>query len=79
MNDTKTDCGCGDYIVIKAMEDDVYVDGITKGPHTRIHNTITLHKGEVLVAQFTEITAAMKVKGEAVIYTGYGEVMSETK
>ena len=66
-----------DYIVIKALEDGVCVEGVTRGSTTRTHHTEKLQKGEVFVAQFTENTAAMKVRGEAILYTGHGEVRSE--
>lgn len=66
-----------DYIVIKALEDGVTVMGLTRGQNTRYHHVEKLDKGEVYVAEFTETTSAVKVKGEAVIYTKHGEVKSE--
>lgn len=65
-----------DYIVIKAEEDGVTIIGITRGKDTRFHHTEKLDKGEVYIAQFTEITSAMKIRGKAVIYTKHGAVNS---
>lgn len=65
-----------DYILIKAEEDGVTIIGITRGKDTRFHHTEKLDKGEVYIAQFTEITSAMKIRGKAVIYTKHGTVES---
>ncbi|HZG60277.1 MAG TPA: trp RNA-binding attenuation protein MtrB [Anoxybacillus sp.] len=68
-----------DYIVIKALEDGVNVIGLTRGADTRFHHSEKLDKGEVLIAQFTEHTSAIKVRGKAVIQTGHGEITSDSK
>lgn len=68
-----------DYIVIKAMQDGVNVIGLTRGADTRFHHSEKLDKGEVIIAQFTEHTSAIKVRGEAVIQTSHGEINSESK
>lgn len=68
-----------DYIVIKANEDGVNVIGLTRGSDTRFHHSEKLDKGEVLIAQFTEHTSAIKIRGNAKILTQYGEVNSEPK
>ncbi|WP_044748049.1 trp RNA-binding attenuation protein MtrB [Bacillus alveayuensis] len=68
-----------DYIVIKALEDGVNVIGLTRGADTRFHHSEKLDKGEVLIAQFTEHTSAIKVRGKAVIQTSHGEITSEAK
>jgi transcription attenuation protein (tryptophan RNA-binding attenuator protein) len=68
-----------DYIVIKALEDGVNVIGLTRGADTRFHHSEKLDKGEVLIAQFTEHTSAIKVRGKAVIQTSHGEIISEAK
>ncbi|MBA2870170.1 transcription attenuation protein (tryptophan RNA-binding attenuator protein) [Anoxybacillus calidus] len=68
-----------DYIVIKALEDGVNVIGLTRGADTRFHHSEKLDNGEVLIAQFTEHTSAIKVRGKAVIQTRHGEITSETK
>lgn len=68
-----------DYIVIKALEDGVNVIGLTRGHDTKFHHTEKLDKGEVMMAQFTEHTSAIKIRGMAKIYTAYGEVESGNK
>jgi transcription attenuation protein (tryptophan RNA-binding attenuator protein) len=69
----------GDYIVIKAQDDGVNVIGLTRGTDTRFHHSEKLDKGEVMIAQFTEHTSAIKIRGNALIKTFYGDVESETK
>ncbi len=64
----------GEYFVVKAKEDGVQVIGLTRGRDTRFHHTEKLDKGEVMIAQFTEHTSAIKVRGKAVIYTKHGTV-----
>lgn len=68
-----------DYIVIKAKEDGVNVIGLTRGSDTRFHHSEKLDHGEVLIAQFTEHTSAIKIRGNAQIITSYGEVESDAK
>ena len=69
----------GDYVVIKALEDGVNVIGLTRGPDTRFHHSEKLDQGEVLIAQFTEHTSAIKVRGKALIQTQHGEIQSDAK
>ncbi len=69
----------GDYIVIKAIDDGVNVIGLTRGTDTRFHHSEKLDRGEVMIAQFTEHTSAIKIRGNAKIMTCYGEVESEIK
>jgi transcription attenuation protein (tryptophan RNA-binding attenuator protein) len=69
----------GDYVVIKALEDGVNVIGLTRGSDTRFHHSEKLDQGEVLIAQFTEHTSAIKVRGKALIQTRHGEIQSEAK
>jgi transcription attenuation protein (tryptophan RNA-binding attenuator protein) len=64
----------GDYVVIKAKDNGVHVIGLTRGQDTRFHHSEKLDKGEVMIAQFTEHTSAIKIRGKAVIYTRYGQV-----
>src|SRR2546421_6244421 len=64
------------YIVVKALEDGVVIMGLTRGKDTRSHHSERLDAGEVLVAQFTELTAAIKVRGKAEILTDVGKVES---
>lgn len=65
-----------DYIVIKAEEDGVTIIGLTRGKDTRFHHTEKLDCGEVYIAQFTEMTSAVKIRGRASIYTKHGKVES---
>lgn len=67
----------GDYFVVKAKENGVHVIGLTRGQDTRFHHTEKLDKGEVMIAQFTDHTSAVKIRGKAVIYTRYGVVDTE--
>jgi transcription attenuation protein (tryptophan RNA-binding attenuator protein) len=67
----------GDYFVIKAKEHGVHVIGLTRGQDTRFHHTEKLDKGEVMIAQFTDHTSAVKIRGKAVILTKYGKVDTE--
>ena len=64
------------YVCIKALEKGVSVIGVTRGDDTKFHHTEKLDTGEVLIAQFTEKTSAMKVRGKADIYTQFGMIHS---
>jgi transcription attenuation protein (tryptophan RNA-binding attenuator protein) len=66
----------GSYIVVKALEDGVIIMGLTRGRDTRSHHSERLDAGEVLVAQFTDLTAAIKVRGRAEILTEVGRLVS---
>ncbi|MCM3738857.1 trp RNA-binding attenuation protein MtrB [Oceanobacillus luteolus] len=72
MKDTKTD-----FIVIKALEDGVNVIGLTRGTNTKFHHTEKLDKNEIMIAQFTEHTSAVKIRGKALIQTSNGEMSNE--
>lgn len=72
--DSDMDKIVGDYIVIKAEENGVNVIGLTRGKDTRFHHTEKLDKGEVLLAQFTENTSAMKIRGKATILCKHGQI-----
>jgi len=63
-----------DFFVIKALEDGVNVIGLTRGNDTKFHHSEKLDKGEVMIAQFTEHTSAVKVRGKAIIQTSHGEL-----
>ncbi|MCM3586499.1 trp RNA-binding attenuation protein MtrB [Mesobacillus maritimus] len=65
-----------EYVVIKANEDGVNVIGLTRGSDTRFHHSEKLDQGEVMIAQFTEHTSAIKIRGNAKIMTSYGEITS---
>ena len=64
----------GDYIIVKAEENGVNIIGLTRGKDTRFHHTEKLDKGELYIAQFTENTSAMKVRGKAKIYSKHGVI-----
>lgn len=66
-----------DFIVIKAKSDGVTVIGLTRGTDTKFHHTEKLDKGEVMIAQFTEHTSAIKIRGKAIIQTAHGEMDTE--
>ncbi|SMB83041.1 transcription attenuation protein (tryptophan RNA-binding attenuator protein) [Desulfonispora thiosulfatigenes DSM 11270] len=66
------------YIVIKAMENGVHISGLTRGRDTKFHHTEKLDGGDVVIAQFTEQTSAMKIKGKALIYTEHGIIKAGT-
>jgi transcription attenuation protein (tryptophan RNA-binding attenuator protein) len=65
------------YVVIKALSDDVSIIGLTRGEETRTQHTEKLGAGEVMIAQFTEKVSAIKVKGNAEVYTAYGVIKTE--
>lgn len=65
-----------DYVVIRAEENGVNIIGLTRGSNTKFHHTEKLDKGEVLLAQFTENTSAIKVRGKARILCRHGEIHS---
>jgi transcription attenuation protein (tryptophan RNA-binding attenuator protein) len=63
-----------EYIVIKAKENGVTIIGLTRGKDTRFHHTEKLDKGEVMIAQFTEHTSAIKIRGKADLFTRHGKL-----
>ncbi len=63
-----------DYVVVKALENGVTIMGLTRGKDTKSHHSEKIDKGEVLIAQFTEITSAIKIRGKAKIYTKHGVI-----
>lgn len=67
----------GEYIVIKADEDGVNVIGLTRGTDTRFHHSEKLDKNEMMIAQFTEHTSAIKIRGKATLQTSHGEMKTE--
>lgn len=67
-----------DYIVVKALEDGVTLIGLTRGRDTRFHHSEKLDQGEVMIAQFTEHTSAIKIRGKAEILTKHGQMNSGT-
>ncbi|HUZ88831.1 MAG TPA: trp RNA-binding attenuation protein MtrB [Candidatus Acidoferrales bacterium] len=69
--------GGGRYVVVKALQDGVVIMGLTRGRDTRSHHSERLDTGEVLIAQFTGVTAAIKVRGKAEILTEFGRILSD--
>jgi transcription attenuation protein (tryptophan RNA-binding attenuator protein) len=65
-----------DYVMIKALEDGVTIIGLTRGENTTFNHTEKLDKGEVLMAQFTENTSAIKIRGNAEIVSKHGKLNS---
>ncbi|MCK8815752.1 trp RNA-binding attenuation protein MtrB [Natroniella sulfidigena] len=66
-----------DYIMVKALEDGVTIIGLTRGEQTKFHHTEKLDQGEVMIAQFTKHTSAIKIRGKAELITKHGRVESE--
>lgn len=65
-----------EYILIEAEEDGVHVIGLTRGSDTKFHHSEKLDAGEVMIAQFTEHTSAMKIRGKAKIHSAHGTVQA---
>ena len=65
------------YIMVQALENGVTIIGLTRGYNTKFHHTEKLDKGEILIAQFTEHTSAIKIRGKAKVFTKLGVVESE--
>jgi transcription attenuation protein (tryptophan RNA-binding attenuator protein) len=70
------EAAAGRYVVVKALEDGVTIMGLTRGKDTKSHHSERLDAGEVLVAQFTELTAAIKIRGRAEVLTDVGRLVS---
>jgi len=66
-----------DYVVIKALENGVTIMGLTRGKDTKFHHTEKLDKGEVMIAQFTEHTSAIKIRGRAEILTRHSRLRTD--
>lgn len=62
----------GDYVTVLAEEDGVVIIGLKRGQDTKFNHTEKLDKGEAFLAQFTENTSAMKIRGKAKVYTKFG-------
>jgi transcription attenuation protein (tryptophan RNA-binding attenuator protein) len=71
------DASQNEYFVIKAKENGVQVIGLTRGQDTRFHHTEKLDKGEIMIAQFTDHTSAVKIRGKAVVMTKFGTVETQ--
>ncbi|MBD2845171.1 trp RNA-binding attenuation protein MtrB [Paenibacillus sp. IB182496] len=68
----------GDYIVVKAKDQGVHVIGLTRGQDTKFHHTEKLDRGEILIAQFTDHTSAIKIRGRATVLTKYGTLETDS-
>lgn len=66
----------GEYVVVKANDNGVQVIGLTRGQDTKFHHTEKLDRGEVLIAQFTDHTSAIKIRGRATVWTRHGRIES---
>ncbi len=66
----------GDFIMVKALEDGVTIIGLTRGKETKFHHTEKLDCGEVMIFQFTQYTAAIKIRGKAEIFTKHGQTVA---
>ncbi len=67
----------GEYVVIKALENGVTIIGLTRGKDTKFHHTEKLDKGEVMIAQFTEHTSAIKIRGKVELLTKHGRLRTD--
>jgi transcription attenuation protein (tryptophan RNA-binding attenuator protein) len=74
--DTAENNNSQEYIIVKALKDGVNIIDMTRGRDTKFHHTEKLDKGEVMIAQFTENTSAIKIRGNAQILTAHGLVIS---
>lgn len=63
-----------DFVLIKALDNGVTIIGLTRGKDTKFHHSEKLDKGEIMIAQFTEHTSALKIRGRAVVMTKYGSI-----
>lgn len=79
MNKGDYNMSSSEYILIKAEEDGVHVIGLTRGTDTKFHHSEKLDNGEVMIAQFTEHTSAMKIRGKASIHSANGIIQSDSK
>ncbi|NMB46356.1 MAG: trp RNA-binding attenuation protein MtrB [Firmicutes bacterium] len=64
----------GEYVIVKALEDGVSIIGLTRGETTKFHHSEKLDRGEVMIAQFTAHTSAIKIRGAAEVLTGHGRL-----
>lgn len=66
-----------DYVVVKALENGVTIIGLTRGKDTRFHHSEKLDKGEIMIAQFTEHTSAIKIRGKVELLTRHGRMRTD--
>ncbi|AEF94549.1 tryptophan RNA-binding attenuator protein [Desulfotomaculum nigrificans CO-1-SRB] len=67
----------GEYVVIKALENGVTIIGLTRGRDTKFHHSEKLDKGEIMIAQFTEYTSAIKIRGRVEVLTKHGQLRTD--
>lgn len=67
----------GEYIVVKALDNGVTIIGLTRGKDTKFHHSEKLDRGEIMVAQFTEHTSAIKIRGKAEVLTRHGTIKND--
>lgn len=67
----------GQYVVIKALENGVTIIGLTRGKDTKFHHSEKLDKGEIMIAQFTEHTSAIKIRGKVDLLTKHGRLKTD--
>ncbi|OPY57307.1 MAG: Transcription attenuation protein MtrB [Pelotomaculum sp. PtaU1.Bin035] len=64
----------GEYVVIKALDKGVTIIGLTRGKDTKFHHSEKLDEGEIMIAQFTEHTSAIKIRGRVELLTKHGRI-----
>ncbi len=67
----------GEYVVIKALENGVTIIGLTRGRDTKFHHSEKLDKGEIMIAQFTEHTSAIKIRGRVELLSKHGKIQTD--
>lgn len=67
----------GEYVVIKALDNGVTIIGLTRGRDTKFHHSEKLDKGEIMIAQFTEHTSAIKIRGRVEMLTKHGSIRTD--
>lgn len=65
-----------EYVAVRAEENGVTISGLTRGKDTRLSHSEKLDRGEVMLLQFTQHVAAVKIRGKATVYTKHGVVES---
>src|SRR2546427_13006793 len=65
MSEDEEGAASGRYVVVKALEGGGGIMGLARGKDTRSHHSERLDEGEGMVAQFTEPTAGVKIRGKA--------------
>jgi len=66
-----------DFVIIQALENGVTIMGLTRGSDTKFHHSEKLDKGEIMIAQFTEHTSAIKIRGKAKVLSSVGSIVPE--